>query len=273
MNDETLPRDHGYPVRLLAPGHAGCRNVKWVKTISVSAAPSELDSGSKLDRHFSPDITWKDHRIHCDPKKKCYDDEICRVDISKGPVIQTLPVQSVISYPPNYATMSGDVTSIDVKGVAWSGAGRGICRVEVSIDGGNNFVSADLHQDFKDDGAPPPEAGMGRNWAWHQFRKTIPLPEEVKSKLRKGENVQLEIVSKAVDGDFNSQPERMCNTWNVLGICVNHWARQRVTLDPSLRSDSPPSRPKEPSPGSYIWPGKCADTPLWTGSCAVHGKQ
>ena len=27
MNGETLPRDHGFPVRLLAPGHAGCRNV------------------------------------------------------------------------------------------------------------------------------------------------------------------------------------------------------------------------------------------------------
>jgi hypothetical protein len=31
MNGVTLPRDHGYPVRLLAPGHAGCRNVKWVQ--------------------------------------------------------------------------------------------------------------------------------------------------------------------------------------------------------------------------------------------------
>jgi len=30
MNGETLPRDHGYPVRLMAPGTGGCRNVKWV---------------------------------------------------------------------------------------------------------------------------------------------------------------------------------------------------------------------------------------------------
>jgi DMSO/TMAO reductase YedYZ molybdopterin-dependent catalytic subunit len=47
---ETLPRDHGYPLRLLAPGHAGCRNVKWVSTIIVSDEASELDSGSRLDR-------------------------------------------------------------------------------------------------------------------------------------------------------------------------------------------------------------------------------
>ncbi len=27
MNGETLSRDHGFPVRLMAPGHAGCRQV------------------------------------------------------------------------------------------------------------------------------------------------------------------------------------------------------------------------------------------------------
>ncbi|CAE7552345.1 shop, partial [Symbiodinium microadriaticum] len=42
MNGETLPRDHGYPIRLLAPGHAGCRNVKWVTQIIVSDEASEL---------------------------------------------------------------------------------------------------------------------------------------------------------------------------------------------------------------------------------------
>jgi sulfite oxidase len=60
MNGETLPRDHGYPARLVAPGHAGCRNVKWVRTIALSKAASELDSGSKLDRHFPPDVTFLD---------------------------------------------------------------------------------------------------------------------------------------------------------------------------------------------------------------------
>lgn len=47
---ETLPRDHGYPIRLLAPGHAGCRNVKWVQQIIVSDEASELDAGARLDR-------------------------------------------------------------------------------------------------------------------------------------------------------------------------------------------------------------------------------
>lgn len=64
MNGETLPRDHGYPLRLLAPGHAGCRNVKWVGSISVTEKPSDLDSGSRLDRHFAPDVNWESHKGH-----------------------------------------------------------------------------------------------------------------------------------------------------------------------------------------------------------------
>ena len=52
MNGEQLPRDHGYPLRLLAPGHAGCRNVKWIKQIIVSQQASDLDSGSKLEKLF-----------------------------------------------------------------------------------------------------------------------------------------------------------------------------------------------------------------------------
>ncbi len=35
MNDETLPRGHGYPARALIPGHWGEINVKWLTEIEV----------------------------------------------------------------------------------------------------------------------------------------------------------------------------------------------------------------------------------------------
>jgi sulfite oxidase len=35
MNGAPLPPDHGFPVRVVVPGVAGCRSVKWV---SVAAA-------------------------------------------------------------------------------------------------------------------------------------------------------------------------------------------------------------------------------------------
>ena len=39
LNGETLPRDHGYPVRALVPGWVGSANIKWLGRIVVSSEP------------------------------------------------------------------------------------------------------------------------------------------------------------------------------------------------------------------------------------------
>lgn len=36
MNGETLPIDHGFPVRLLNPGHYGTKNPKWIVNIQLA---------------------------------------------------------------------------------------------------------------------------------------------------------------------------------------------------------------------------------------------
>ena len=36
MNGEPLPRDHGYPIRIIAPGIVGARQVKWLTAIKTS---------------------------------------------------------------------------------------------------------------------------------------------------------------------------------------------------------------------------------------------
>lgn len=33
MNGEPIPRDHGFPVRVIVPGVVGARNVKWLGKI------------------------------------------------------------------------------------------------------------------------------------------------------------------------------------------------------------------------------------------------
>lgn len=30
MNGQPIPRDHGFPVRVIVPGVVGARNVKWL---------------------------------------------------------------------------------------------------------------------------------------------------------------------------------------------------------------------------------------------------
>ena len=37
MNGEPLPTEHGYPVRLLNPGHYGTKNPKWIVNIQLAA--------------------------------------------------------------------------------------------------------------------------------------------------------------------------------------------------------------------------------------------
>lgn len=37
MNDEQLPPAHGFPIRVIVPGHVGVRNVKWVSRVELSS--------------------------------------------------------------------------------------------------------------------------------------------------------------------------------------------------------------------------------------------
>ena len=39
MNGQTLPPDHGFPVRLLVPGWVGVANIKWLGQIEVADQP------------------------------------------------------------------------------------------------------------------------------------------------------------------------------------------------------------------------------------------
>jgi hypothetical protein len=78
--------------------------------------------------------------------------------------------------------------------------------------------------------------------------------DAVKRKLQRGEKVELEIVANAIDGDFNSQPQDVENTWNVLGICCNHWARTKVTVDPEKNVAAPVIAPRMPEAGTNKWP-------------------
>jgi DMSO/TMAO reductase YedYZ molybdopterin-dependent catalytic subunit len=42
MNGEVLPRDHGFPLRLIVPGYVGVRNIKYVSSIELHE--EEMDS-------------------------------------------------------------------------------------------------------------------------------------------------------------------------------------------------------------------------------------
>jgi len=85
-----------------------------------------------------------------------------------------------------------------------------------------NWTAAELYK--------PIEQRRNRHWAWTQFTKTLPLPEDVRKRLARGEQVTMDITSKAMNSDFNLQPERMEPYWNARGVCINHWYHVKVRV-------------------------------------------
>jgi hypothetical protein len=67
--------------------------------------------------------------------------------LDQAPIVQEMPVQSFVCNPTQNTIMGGkNATDITLKGVAWSGGGRKIERVDVSIDGGKTWTAAELYK-------------------------------------------------------------------------------------------------------------------------------
>jgi DMSO/TMAO reductase YedYZ molybdopterin-dependent catalytic subunit len=108
MNGDALPRQHGYPVRLVMPGWYGVASVKWLTTIELSGHPS--------DGYFQADKYWYE------------------TDRTPREPVTLQQVSALITDPgEGEERHRGNVT---VRGVAWSGAAP-IARVDVSINDGS----------------------------------------------------------------------------------------------------------------------------------------
>lgn len=207
MNGTDLPCDHGYPVRALVPGHAGARQPKWLHKIELRP----YGYPTLQCRGMPPNLDFENNLAVWPPKR----------GMQGINVVQEMPVQSIVCWPPQNATVSLSDNSIEIKGVAWSGGGSGIYRVDVSIDGGKTWESADtLHK--------PVVQHRRAQYGWTQFFHTARLTEEMKEQLKKQKTINLEVTSKAVDSHFNVQPDDPIPHWNSRGVAANHWYRVSI---------------------------------------------
>ncbi|CAD5234242.1 unnamed protein product [Bursaphelenchus xylophilus] len=197
MNDQDIPKDHGFPLRAVVPGNVGARQVKWLTSIKTSDVESPSHWQRKDYRAFSPSVTQAD-----------------KIDYDSVPSIQEYPVQSAIMTPSKGTKVSKDDGTIEVAGYSWSGGGRGIIRVEVSTDNGETWYSAELEQESSQE--------LERMWAWTLWKADIPIPESAKP----GDTV--EIVCKATDRSYNTQPETPSGLWNIRGLVNTSWHRVMV---------------------------------------------
>lgn len=107
---------------------------------------------------------------------------------------QDMPVTSSI------ASCKTDPETGDLllSGYAWSGGGRKVLRVDLTPDGGETWTQA--HTLVQDKARHP------RHWGWTLW----------------------EVWSKAVDSNYNVQPESFENIWNLRGVLSNAYCRYRV---------------------------------------------
>lgn len=91
----------------------------------------------------------------------------------------------------------------------------GIIRVEVSCDGGKTWKCAKLQQCSEQD--------LDQMWAWTLWNIEVPITDSVK------QNGSIEIICKATDRAYNTQPETPTGIWNVRGLLHNAWHRVPLT--------------------------------------------
>ena len=107
MNDEPLPPDHGYPVRLVVPGWVGIASIKWLGELRVSTTVEDSPWNTRWYRMHGAGWSGTDATL------------------------ERMPVKSDLD-PPAHGLVSGSPAVL--RGRAWSGDAT-ITRVEVSSDG------------------------------------------------------------------------------------------------------------------------------------------
>lgn len=122
MNGQPLPVEHGFPLRVIAPGWASDSWVKWLQHIEV------------LDHEF--DGFWMKSAYRHPPQPVAPG---TAVDPAAMVPVTDLNVKSVIASPDRWAKPG----MVRVQGTAWSNSSP-VSKVEVSIDAGKTWKAAKL---------------------------------------------------------------------------------------------------------------------------------
>ena len=119
QNGEAIRPEQGYPIRLLLPGWEGNAQVKWLRRLEVTDRPT---------------MTRDETSRYTDPLK----------DGTARQFSLVMDAKSIITFPA-YPYVLPTEGWWEIRGLAWSGRGK-ITRVEVSSDGGQTWVDAEIQE-------------------------------------------------------------------------------------------------------------------------------
>ena len=214
MNGEMLRPDHGKPLRALIPGQIGARSVKWLKRLIITEKPSEnwyhIYDNRVLPTMVSPEESAKDPKWWVDERYAIYE----------------LSPNSAIAYPQHDEQLNiNDLEKYRIRGYAYSGGGRRVTRVEITLDKGKSWRLADI--DYPEDqyrnsemelfGGQLDMTSKETCFCWCFWTLDIPIADMA---------VTQDIFVRAMDEAMNMQPRDMY--WSVLGMMNNPWFRVTV---------------------------------------------
>ncbi|BFG19173.1 hypothetical protein CerSpe_054470 [Prunus speciosa] len=203
QNGDLLMPDHGFPVRIIIPGFIGGRMVKWLKRIVVTTPESDnyyhYKDNRVLPSHVNAELA--------NAEAWWYKPEYIINELNINSVITTPSHEEIL--PINSWTSQRPYT---MKGYAYSGGGKKVTRVEVTMDGGDTWQVCTLDHQEKPN-------KYGKYWCWCFWS----LEVEVLSLI-----VAKEIAVRAWDETQNTQPEKLI--WNVMGMMNNCWFRVRSNV-------------------------------------------
>ncbi|KAK4937519.1 hypothetical protein LTR10_021890 [Elasticomyces elasticus] len=230
MNGETLRLDHGKPLRAVIPGQIGGRSVKWLKKLIITDKPSDnwyhIYDNRVLPTMISPEESANNPKWWTDDRYAIYD----------------LSPNSAICYPQHeeQLCLTGGPRTYPARGYAYSGGGRRITRVEISLDKGKTWRLADI--EYAEDRYREVNRDLfgGRidmHWretcfCWCFWSIDLSLEELSRSK---------DLFVRAMDESMNVQPRDMY--WSVLGMMNNPWFRVTIALEGDYLRFEHPTQP------------------------------
>lgn len=227
MNDRPLPRDHGFPVRVIVPGHVAARCVKWVNKIVVSDEESNTQWQRRDYKCFGPNETVQDWDKYKPIQEMPITSAITRTRLKpfrsghNGSSSDSSKMAqgrgSDVAKAVDGGVQEGQV--VELEGYAYSGGGHEIQRVDVSLDGGKTWDQARLLDDSK-------LAKGNKAWCWKRWRyeSTLPSPSVSTAGVDTGEK-KTTFVVKATDDAYNTQPQHYADIYNLRGNLATAWHR------------------------------------------------
>jgi sulfite oxidase len=142
LNGTPLPREQGYPMRVVVPGWIGARHVKWLGRITVRTEPSDnyfQARAYRVQREVNP----------MDPR-----------DVTNGVAMTAVPLNAVIVDPgPGSVLTAG---TVHVRGWAIGSGGRSLRTIEVTAGEDGEWVPARI-------------IGAADRWTWTFWEATLQL--------------------------------------------------------------------------------------------------